>query len=325
MRIAVTGSIATDYLMSFPGRFTDHLVDEQLEENNLSLSFLADHLEIRKGGVAANIAFGLGQMEMHPILIGAVGPDFAEYREWLEKHNVDTGAVHVSQDQHTSRFLCTSDESQNQIATFYPGAMGEARDIKLKPIVEKSDGLDLVVISPNDPVAMGRYTEECRQHGYPFAADPSQQLARLEGSEMRGLVDGATYLFSNAYETSLLLRGTGWTHEEVLDRVGTWVTTHGEDGVRIESKGAPAITVPALPVESVVEPTGVGDAFRAGFLWGVSKELSIERAAQVGCTLAAQVLEIMGTQEYEVDKKAFSERVAKTYGEDAGAEIAGHL
>lgn len=325
MRIAVTGSIATDYLMSFPGRFTSHLVAEQVEADNLSLSFLADHLEIRRGGVAANIAFGLGQMDMHPILVGAVGADFAEYRTWMERHNVDTGSVHVSQDKHTSRFLCTSDESQNQIATFYAGAMSEARDIELQPIVERSGDVDLVVIAPNDPVAMTRHTEECRRHGYPFAADPSQQLARLDGSEMRGLVDGATYLFSNAYETSLLLRGTGWTPDEVLDRVGTWVTTHGADGVSIESRGAASVSVPAVPVESVVEPTGVGDAFRAGFLWGVGMQLSVERAAQAGCALAAQVLETMGTQEYEVENTAFSERVAHAYGEEAAAEIAAQL
>lgn len=319
MRIAVTGSIATDHLMHFPGRFTDQLVADQLE--SVSLSFLVDQLDIRRGGVAANISFALGCMGMTPTLVGAVGSDFDDYRAWLERHGVDTKSVHVSEDKHTSRFLCTTDEDQNQIASFYAGAMAEARQIELKPVADRLGGLDLVLVAPNDPVAMVRHTQECRDRGYAFVADPSQQLARMSGEEVRQLVDGASYLFTNKYETQLLLRSTGWSEQEVLDRVGRWVMTHGPDGIRIEANGADPVTVPAVPVKEEVEPTGVGDAFRAGFLWGLNGQLSLERSAQVGCTLAAVVLETVGTQEYELDRAAFSGRVARVYGEAAGAEV----
>ena len=323
MRIAVTGSIATDHLMVFPGKFSEQFVVDQLDK--VSLSFLVDQLEVRRGGVAANICFGLGSLGMNPILVGAVGADFDEYRAWLERHGVDTKSVHVSRTKHTSRFLCTTDQVQAQIATFYAGAMEEARDIELRPIADRVGGLDLVIVAPNDPLAMVRHTEECRALGIPFAADPSQQLARMEGPEIRTLVEGAAYLFTNEYETSLLLKETGWSESEVLDRVGYWVKTYGPEGVRIESKDTEPLVVPAVKVIDEVDPTGVGDAFRAGFLWGLHAKLSLERSAQVGCTLAAIVLETVGTQEYTLDRAEFSKRVAVTYGGDAAAEIESQL
>jgi adenosine kinase len=323
MRIAVTGSIATDHLMVFPGKFAEQLVEDKLE--NISLSFLVDQLDIRRGGVAANIAFGLGSLGMSPILVGAVGDDFAEYRSWLDRHGVDTKSVHVSAERHTSRFLCTTDESQNQIASFYAGAMQEAREIELQPVADRVGGLDLVVVAPNDPEAMVRHTEESRQRGFAFAADPSQQLARMEGPDVRKLVDGAKYLFTNEYETSLLLQVTGWTADDVLDRVERWVMTHGADGVRMEGRGLETVTVPAVPVKKEADPTGVGDAFRSGFLWATSVKLGTERAMQVGCTLAAIVLETVGTQEYTLDRAEFSDRVARAYGNAAAAEIESKL
>ncbi|MDF9815671.1 sugar/nucleoside kinase (ribokinase family) [Streptomyces sp. SPB162] len=191
MRTAITGSIATDHLMVFPGRFTDHLVADQLK--NVSLSFLADTLEVRRGGVAANIAFGMGQLGLAPVLVGAVGPDFADYQIWLKQHGVDTDSVQVSHEHQTARFVCTTDSVQNQIATFYAGAMSEARRIALAPVTERAGALDLVVIAPNDPEAMLRHTAECRELGIPFAADPSQQLARLDGESVRLLLDGPRY------------------------------------------------------------------------------------------------------------------------------------
>lgn len=323
MRIAVTGSIATDHLMVFPGKFSDQFVSDQLDK--VSLSFLVDQLDIRRGGVAANISFGLGSLGMNPILVGAVGTDFDDYRSWLERHGVDTKAVHVSQTKHTSRFVCTTDETQAQIASFYAGAMEEARNIELQTVIDRVGPLDLVLVSPNDPEAMVRHTEECRVRGIPFVADPSQQLARMEGDEVRKLVEGATYLFTNDYERSLLLRSTGWSADEVLSRVGRWVTTHGPDGVHIEGNDHDPVRVPAVEVVDEADPTGVGDAFRAGFLWGLHAKLSLERCAQVGCTLAAIVLETVGTQEYTLDRTDFSKRVAKAYGNDAAAEIESKL
>jgi adenosine kinase len=323
VRIAVTGSIATDHLMSFPGKFADQLIPEQL--HSVSLSFLVDELEIRRGGIAANICFGMGCLGQRPILVGAVGNDFDDYRAWLERHGVDTSSVHVSELKHTARFLCTTDEEQNQIASFYAGAMSEAREIELRPIADRVGGLDLVVISPDDPESMLRHTEVCRSEGIPFAADPSQQLARMDGKDVRKLIDGAAYLFTNEYEKALAEEKTGWPDEEILDRVKVRVTTLGPKGVRVERKGEPSLHVPAAPEEAKVDPTGVGDAFRAGFISAVGWGLSLERAAQLGNLVAVHVLETAGCQEYTLDKSRLLERFAATYGKDEAAELAGHL
>jgi adenosine kinase len=322
-RVAVTGSIATDHLMQFPGRFADHLVAEKLDK--LSLSFLVDELTVRRGGVAANIAFGLGSLGLPPVLVGAVGADFEDYRSWLEAHRIDTKSVHVSESRHTARFLCTTDLAQNQIASFYPGAMVEAGEIDLRSVAERVGLPELVVIGPNEPAAMLRHANECRELGYSFAADISQQLANMTGDEVRRLVDGALYLFTNAYEASLLERSTRWRHDEVLARVGFWAVTHGADGVTIERAGQPTIAVSAVQSAKPVDPTGVGDAFRAGFLWGRAHRLSLERSAQAGCTLATIVLEASGAQEYSLDRAVFSDRVARAYGADAAGEIESRL
>ncbi|MGW4891101.1 carbohydrate kinase family protein [Kitasatospora sp. NPDC004240] len=323
MRIAVAGSIATDHLMTFPGRFADQLVAEQL--HTVSLSFLVDTLDIRRGGVAPNIAFGMGVLGLRPVLVGAAGADFAEYRSWLERNNVDCQSVHISETRHTARFMCTTDEDHNQIASFYTGAMAEARNIELKPIADRVGGLDLVLIGADDPQAMVRHTQECRTRGYAFAADPSQQLARLDGDDIREIVDGAAYLFTNEYEAALIESKTGWDADEILSRVGTRVTTLGSKGVRIDRKGEPAVVVGCAPEESKTDPTGVGDAFRAGFLAGLSWGLELERAAQLGCMLATLVIETVGTQEYELRPSAFLQRFESAYGAEAAAEIRAHL
>ncbi|HYN56544.1 MAG TPA: carbohydrate kinase family protein [Motilibacterales bacterium] len=323
MRIVITGSIATDHLMTFPGRFADSIVLDKLDK--ISLSFLVDELEVRRGGVAANIAFGMGVLGLRPVLVGAVGPDFADYRSWLQRHGVDTESVHVSEVRHTARFVCTTDEHANQIATFYAGAMQEARDIELGPVVERVGAVDLVLIGANDPEAMMRHTEECRYRRIPFAADPSQQLARMHGDEIRLLVDGAAYLFTNEYEAALTEQKTGWSSEEILDRVGTRVTTLGPSGVRIERKGQDMIQVPTPKETHRADPTGVGDAFRAGFLAGLAWGLPLQRCAQVGSLLATHVIESIGTQEYELARRSFLLRISEAYGDQAAEEIGAHI
>jgi adenosine kinase len=319
VRIAVTGSIATDHLMSYPGRFAEQLVADRLQQ--VSLSFLVDELEVRRGGIAANITFGLGQLGVVSALVGAVGRDFDDYRSWLERHGVDTGSVHISETKHTARFLCTTDTDHNQIASFYAGAMAEAREIELKPVADRLGGLDVVVISANDPNAMLRHTEECRDRGYRFLADPGQQLARMDGAEIRKLVEGAEYLFTNEYEHGLLLQSTGWTHSDVLERVGSWVTSLGPKGVQVESKSDPTLEVTPPKEKQKGDPTGVGDALRAGFLAGLTHDLGLERSLQLGCTLATVSLETDGPQEYQVERESFVARIAEAYGDAAAAEV----
>ncbi|MEU6880777.1 carbohydrate kinase family protein [Streptomyces sp. NPDC046712] len=323
MRIAVTGSIATDHLMTFPGWFSEQLLADRLDR--VSLSFLADNLEVRRGGVAANIAFGLGVLGLRPVLVGAVGADFEPYRIWLKDHGVDTDSVRVSESLHTARFVCTTDRAQNQIATFYAGAMAEAREIDLREVVARAGRLELVLVSPDDPEAMLRHTRTCRELGIPFAADPSQQLARLGRDEVRELVDGARWLFTNEYETALLGERSGWSEAEILRRVGAWVTTHGEAGVRIRGEGRDSLAVPAVRVPGVVDPTGVGDAFRAGFLAGTAWGVPERCAAQLGCAVAATVLDYVGTQEYRLHREPLLDRIRTTYGVGCTAELLTHL
>ncbi|ASW56090.1 carbohydrate kinase family protein [Plantactinospora sp. KBS50] len=323
MKIAVSGSIATDHLMSFPGRFADQLIADQL--HTVSLSFLVDDLVVRRGGVAANISFGLGQLGLRPVLLGAVGADFADYRSWLERHGVDCDSVHVSEVAHTARFVCTTDTEMCQIASFYAGAMSEARNIELEPVADRLAGLDLVMISANDPAAMLRHSQECRERGYAFAADPSQQLARMDGSDVLGLIEGAEYLMTNEYEKSLLQSKAGLTDDQLLDRVRIRVTTLGKDGVEIAGRDMAPIRVPVARGIQAADPTGVGDGFRAGFLAGLSWGFGLERSAQVGCLLAGLVLESFGAQEYEVRRDVFIKRMADSYGDAAGDEVRAHL
>ncbi|MBP2331155.1 adenosine kinase [Kibdelosporangium banguiense] len=323
MPVAVSGSIASDHLMHFPGRFAEQIIPDQT--HRLSLSFLVDDLQVRRGGIGANIAFGMGVLGCRPVLVGAAGADFADYRSWLERHGVDCRGVRISEVAQTARFVCTTDEDMCQIASFYAGAMSESRMIELKPIADVVGELDLVLISPDDPEGMVRHAGECRQRGYTFAVDPSQQLARMNGEQVREFIVGAKYLFSNDYEWELLLKKTGWTEAEVLDKVGMRITTLGEKGAEIVDSKGPVVHVAAVPELSKTDPTGVGDAFRAGFIAGLAHGLDLERAAQLGSYVAVLVLETVGTQEWLFDTAEAITRITGAFGEEAAKDIAAVL
>lgn len=321
MRIAVSGSIADDYLLTFPGRFAEMIIADQIDR--LSLSFLADELTHHRGGIGANITYGMGVLGARPLLIGSVGRDFDDgYRAWLEASGVDCSGVYIS-DKGTARFMCTTDSVQSQIATFYAGAMGDSHLIVLPAVVEAAGGVDLLVVSPANPEGMVRHTAEAHEMGIPVMADPSQQLARLEGEDVRTLVEGAAYLVCNDYERTLITNKTGWTQSQLLARVGVLVTTHGAKGVSIEQAGRTGAVVTAVPpTEGVaIEPTGAGDAFRAGFLAGLHVGLAHERAAMLGCAIATTALETAGPQDYVVKPTDLEVRLASTYGHDAGDRI----
>jgi adenosine kinase len=321
--LLIAGSIATDHLMNFGGKFEDSLVVEQLHK--LSVSFLVDDLEIRRGGVAANMCFGLGRLGLRPVLVGCAGDDFADYRSWLERHGVDCHHVRISEAHHTARFVCTTDTTGAQFASFYPGAMSEARLVELAPIVAKVGAPSYVLVGADDPDGMLRHTDECRVRGYPFIADPSQQLAFGEGDLIRNLIDGAAFLFSNEYESHMIEQKTGWSAEEILSRVDIQVTTLGKDGVRVLRRGEAPIERPAAAEVTVVEPTGVGDAFRAGFLAALAWGLSLEHAAEVGCVLAAYVVETVGPQDYSFTAEQFLGRLDASYGGGAAEAVRPHL
>ncbi len=322
MAVLVAGSIATDHLMHFPGKFSDQLLADQLHK--VSLSFLVDDLVIRRGGVGPNICYGMAQLGGNPVLIGAVGEDFDEYRGWLEQHGVDCTFVHVSGTQHTARFVCTTDEDMCQIGSFYAGAMGEAVQIELAAAWKATDA-DLVVISAYDPAAMIQHSAECRAQGFRFVADPSQQITRMDGRQLDQLIDGADMLFTNEYEKSLLESKTGQSEQDILARVGVRICTLGSGGVEIVGTDVERVMVPVAKERAKADPTGVGDGFRAGLLTAREWGLSWERSAQIGNLLATLVLETVGTQEYQVEPKVFADRLAESFGDDCAAEVLPYL
>ena len=322
MRIAVTGSIATDHLMTFAGKFTDTLIAEKLHK--ISVSFLVGDLEIRRGGVAGNISYGLGCLGLKPLLVGSVGQDFAEYASWLTAHGVDTSGVRTSETRHTARFTGTNDETGNQIASFYPGAMSEDGEIDIISLAN-ANAVDLVVIGAGDPAAMQRFTADCRAAGVKFAADFSQQVAFLDGDSMRPLIDGAAYMFCNEYEEAVIEQKTGWSSDDILERVETRIITLGSAGARVERKGTAPVVVGPVKDATFVEPTGAGDAFRSGFLAATAWGLPTERAIQLGNLMAVHALETVGPQEYDLTPAALADRAKYSYGEEAAAAIAAHL
>jgi len=320
MKIAIAGSIGRDLIMTFPGEFTDSFVAGSLDK--VSLSFLVDTLDIRRGGIGGNITFGMGVLGLNPILIASVGHDWADYDAWLKRHGVNTDHVRISKTLYTASYMVTSDRTLNQMASFFPGAMSEAREIELGPIVEKVGGLDLLMISPDDPEAMLRHSQTDRSLGIDIAADPSQQLARLEGEDIKNLITGAKYLFLNEYELALTLQKTGWSDQELFDQVKIRVITLGENGVRIEEHGKETIVVGCAVERSKTDPTGIGDAFRSGFLSGLSWGFSHERCAQIGSMMATFCLEAVGPQEYRFNEGEFMTRFAESYGAQPAAEVA---
>jgi adenosine kinase len=318
MRIAVSGSIAEDFLLTFPGRFADMILVDQLDR--LSLSFLADGLTHHRGGVGANIAFGMGQLGAAPLLLGAVGADFADgYQDWLESHDVDCAGVYVS-DKSTARFLCTTDVAQSQIATFYAGAMADSHLIDLPAVLAAAGPVDLVVVSPAGPEGMLAHTRQAHELGLAVCADPSQQLARMEGPDIVPLIEGARYLVCNDYERGLIRSKTGWTEADLRGQVEVLVTTHGAEGETVEvDDGVVVVAAVAPDPEVPLEPTGAGDAFRAGFLAGLAAEVDVEAAARLGCAVATMALESPGPQGYQIKPADLEQRLAGAYG-DAAAE-----
>ena len=323
MKIGVAGSVGLDHLMTFSGKFTDSFVAGSLEK--VSLSFLVDSLDVRRGGCAANICYGMGVLGLNPVLIAAVGKDWADYEAWLSRHGVDTSHALVSTKLYTAHFMVTTDDDLNQIASFFPGAMSEARNIELGPIMDKTGRFDMVVISPDDPEAMLHHSDVCRSEGIAFAADPSQQMARMSGEEIKLLIDGASYLFLNEYELALAMQKTGWSDREISEHVKIRVITLGSKGAKVESAAGEFVQVGVPQEKSKTDPTGVGDSFRSGFIAGLAWGLSHERCAQLGSLIATYVIETMGTQEYRFTGAEFVSRFEQAYGADAAAEIAPHI
>jgi adenosine kinase len=308
MSIVISGSIAFDYLMTFPGKFRDNIIPEKLDK--ISLSFLVDSLTRHRGGIAANIAYTLALLGERPIVFATAGEDFHEYRIWMDSHNMDTRYIKEIKEKFTASFFVNTDLENNQIASFYTGAMADAALLSLKDIPKGE--ADYVVIATNDPTAMRKYTDECVELGLPYLFDPSQQVARNPHADLREGVAGAHAVFCNEYEFDLLQKHTGFTADEIQKKVKLLVVTRGANGASVISEGR-AYNIPIVPADHIADPTGVGDAFRGGFLRGYRLGFDLQVCGQMGALAATYCLEQKGTQNHFFTPEQFIERYRKSF------------
>jgi adenosine kinase len=307
MDLLITGSVAFDYLMTFPGKFKEHILPDKLEA--ISLSFLVDSLVRRRGGIAPNIAYTYSLLGGKPKIFATVGEDFEEYRAWLEQKGIDTTWAKVIPDEYTASFFATTDQENAQMASFYPGAMAHAADLSLHDLKKKPD---LVVISPNDPQAMKKYLDECKELGIPYVYDPSQQVIRVEGDVLCHGIQGALALFLNEYELELVMKKTGMDQNHILDHVEFMVVTLGDKGASVFTAEGEYL-VNAVEPEKIIDPTGAGDAFRGGFLTGYCRDWDWSTCAQMGALTATYCLESDGPQGHNYSRKEFVDRYRQHY------------
>jgi adenosine kinase len=314
-RIVVTGSVAFDYLMTFPGKFTEHLIPDRM--SRLSVSFLVDEMRRVPGGCGPNIAWGLALLGERPALLATAGSDAAEYRDRLAAEGIDVAGLKLEADVFTASFFVSTDQDQNQLASFYTGAMARARRYPLDTLDPAQSAF--VVISPNDPPAMAAHAAFCRERDIPFLYDPSQQVTRLSGAEMEEGIRGAAILIVNDYESGILMQKTGKTREDIERMVPVLIITHGPDGSAIHAPlggGRIIHHVPAAKVEGeALDPTGVGDAYRAGLLRGLRIGAPWPVAGRIGSVAAVYCLEHQGPQPPRYAPEAFRARYVRNYGE----------
>ena len=309
MSIVVTGSIAFDNIMDFPGYFKDHILPEKV--HILSVSFLVESLKRQPGGAAANVSYNLALLGESPRLLGAVGSDFDEYRGWLEEVGVDTSSVSVIQSEFTASAFITTDRDDNQIAGFYPGAMRMAADLS----IADAGPATLVVITPDDPGAMAKYPAECRSLGIPYIYSPGQQIVSLSPEQLSDGVAGAACVIGNDYEMELIRSKTGFAEQDLLSMAGMVITTLGDRGSRIETPDGP-VEIAAVAPERVVDPTGAGDAYLAGVARGIANGDAPADFGRVAALTASQAIAEYGTQAHRYGREEFAAKCVEHFGED---------
>jgi len=309
VRIVVTGSLAYDYIMNFPGDFKDHVLPDKA--HMLTVSFLVDSMQRMRGGVAGNIAYSLALLGERPLVVASAGQDFGEYRAWMERQGVDASGIAEIEDDFTASCFINTDMANNQIVAFYPGAMAQAKNLSLVDLGLRAD--DLVVISPTDPEAMSRYAEECRSLGVPFVFDPGKQTPRLSGEQILDGLNEASVLISNDYEFAMMAQKTGRTEEELIASAPLTVVTRGAKGSTIYADGE-ELEIPVAPITGVVDPTGAGDAYIAGLVFGLARDFPLEVVGRVAALAAAYAIEQQGCQEHRFTPAEFAERYASAFG-----------
>ena len=315
MDTLITGSVAYDYLMTFPGLFKEQILPERLA--SISLSFLVESMSKQRGGIAPNIAYSMALLGQRPRVMATVGEDFSDYRAWLESQGVDTALMKVVPGLFTASFFATTDQSSAQIASFYPGAMGVAATQSLKDLDGKPD---LVIVSPNAPDAMMKFPAECRELGIKYLYDPSQQVLRLEGSELARDMEGAYFLFCNDYEFGLISKKTGWDLRQILKHVKIVVITRGKDGADLYTE-QDKVHIPTVPEEEIIDPTGVGDAFRGGFLTGYAHALDWKLCGEIGALAAVYCLEQRGPQSHSYTRGEFVGRFRQHFDDGKKLDV----
>ena len=315
MDILITGSVAYDYLMTFPGLFKEQILPERLA--SISLSFLVDSMSKQRGGIAPNIAYSMALLGEHPRVMATVGEDFGDYRAWLDAKGVDTSLMEVVPGLFTASFFATTDQASAQIASFYPGAMGVAATQSLKNLAVKPD---LVIVSPNAPDAMMKFPAECRELGIKYLYDPSQQVLRLEGDELARDMEGAHFLFCNDYEFGLISKKTGWSLDQILEHVNILVITRGKDGADLYMDGE-SVHIPTVPEDEIVDPTGVGDSFRGGFLAGYSQGFDWKLCGEIGSLAAVYCLEQRGPQSHSYTREEFVARFRRHFDDGGKLDV----
>jgi adenosine kinase len=309
MRVIVTGSIAFDYVMVFPGHFQDHILPEKM--HILSVSFLVDSMKRLRGGTAPNIAYNLALLNQRPEVVGTVGEDFAEYRAWLDSKGVITDGIKVIEGDFTASCFINTDLKHNQITAFYPGAMRYASTLSLQDAGLSKD--DLVLIAPNDPAAMAGHAKECTELGIPYLYDPSMQAPRMTAQELEAGFQGAKILTGNDYEFGMMSEKLGISEAELRQRVPITVVTRGEAGAIITVEGEEYQIPPASPT-AVVDPTGAGDAYRAGFVTGMARGFSWPVVGRLGALTAVYAIEQAGTQHHSYTIPEFVARYRANFG-----------
>ena len=315
MDILLTGSVAYDYLMTFPGQFKEQILPERL--SSISLSFLVDSMSKQRGGIAPNIAYTMALLGQKPRVMATVGEDFGDYRTWLDSKGVDTSLMQVVPGVFTASFFATTDHDSAQIASFYPGAMAYSATQSLKTLETRPD---LVIVSPSAPDAMMKFPAECRELGIKYLYDPSQQVLRLEGQELARDMEGAHFLFCNDYEFGLISKKTGWSLDQILEHVKVLVITRGKDGADLYSKGD-SVHIPTVPENEIVDPTGVGDAFRGGFLTGYSHGFDWKLCGEIGSLSAVYCLEQRGTQNHSYTAADFVNRFRQHFDDGGKLDV----
>lgn len=310
MSVVLTGSIAYDYIMSFPGYFKDHILPDKIHE--ISVSFLVDSMKKQRGGIAPNIAYSLALLGERPKIMATVGEDFEDYRRWLELHYIDTSSIIVIPNEFTASFFVSTDKNQNQIASFYTGAMAHAHMVSFRDHV--NGGIQFAVISPNDPRAMVQYVAECKALGIPYIYDASQQIVRVSDKDLIEGCTGSKMVILNDYELEMLKNKTGWNDEQVAASTETLIVTYGDKGSKITRDGK-TIDIPIAPPRKEGEPTGTGDAYRSGIIKGVMHNFSWEFTGRLGSLAATYVLEEYGAQNHRYSLQEFQERFRQEFGE----------